>query len=98
MKFIITLQTQILGSFYFAQVKKIFCFLGFFLFFFFSQRDKGSNGWGWGRPPACKGESPAGLQQEAPTGLPQSPAEQWEPKTQDFLCKWAGVSLDFVFR
>lgn len=37
MKFIITLQKQILGSFYFAQVKKIFVF---------SQRDKGSDGGG----------------------------------------------------
>lgn len=36
MKFIITLQKQVLGSFYFAQVKKIF----------FLQRDKGSDGGG----------------------------------------------------
>ena len=38
MKFIITLQKQILGSFYFAQVKKDF--------FFPPQRDKGGDGGG----------------------------------------------------
>lgn len=37
MKFIITLQTQILGSFYFAQVKKIFLFFSLFFFFFLKE-------------------------------------------------------------
>lgn len=69
MKFIITLQKQILGSFYFAQVKKVF----------FPppptpQRDKGSDGGGGfyriGNQEAQRVSSKTG-----PAGLPTKPPD-----------------------
>lgn len=90
MKFIITLQKQILGSFYFVQVKK----KGWF---FFPRKDKGSGGW-WGGFHRSRNEETQPVYSRRPLqGCPESPTEQWRLKTQYFLSKWGGGAQSRVY-
>lgn len=75
MKFIITLQKQILGSFYFAQVKKVFSPLPT------PQRDKGSDG-GGGFYRTRNQEAQRVSSKRGPAGSPTKPAD-WTMKAED---------------
>lgn len=89
MKFIITLQKQILGAFSFAQVKMIF---------FSPQRDKGIDGGGGLIPEWFRSGSSEGFQQRgALQSHPQRQlADQWKLGTKCSLSdEWSSVPFGF---
>lgn len=88
MKFIITLQKQIRGSFYFAQVKKKF----------FPQRDKGSDG--GGRLYRSENqEAQRFSRRRGPAVLHKDHCQTMKAEGWDSLSHggWEGVSVHFLF-